>query len=62
MSKTKQAIKEVNRMADLELLKSKVRGYASNAVKWLDVEFYGHKRGKLLFVAAIVIMVVAQTV
>ena len=62
MTKTKQAVKEVNRMADIAILKSKVRGYVSDAVKWLDVEVYGHKRGKLLFVAAIVIMVLAQTV
>lgn len=62
MSKTKQAIKEVNRMADLELLKSKVRGYIKTGVDWLDVEVYGHKRGKLLFIAAIVIMVAVQSI
>lgn len=60
MTKTKQAVKEVNRMADLAILKSKVKGYVSDAVKWLDVEFYGHKRGKLIFVAAIVIMALIQ--
>ena len=61
MSKTKQAIKEVNRMANLELFKSKVRGYIKTVVDWLDVEVYGHKRGKLLFIGAIILMILAQT-
>ena len=60
MTKTKQAIKEANKMADLALLKSKVRGYIKTGVDWLDTEFYGHKRGKLIFVAAILIMVLVQ--
>jgi len=60
MTKTKQAIKEANRMADLELLKSKFRGYIKAGVDWLDVEFYGHKRGKIIFVAAVVIMALVQ--
>jgi hypothetical protein len=47
-------------MADIAILKSKVKGYVSDAVKWLDGEFYGHKRGKLIFVAAIVIMALVQ--
>ena len=60
MTKTKQAIKEANKMADLAILKSKVRGYIKTGVKWLDKEFYGHKRGKIIFIAAIVIMALVQ--
>ena len=60
MTKTKRAVKEVNRMADLAILKSKVRGYIKTGVDWLDTEFYGHKRGKIIFVAAIVIMAIVQ--
>lgn len=60
MTKTKQAIKEANKMADLAILKSKVKGYIKTGVEWLDTEFYGHKRGKIIFVAAIVIMALVQ--
>ena len=60
MTKTKQAIKEANKMADLALLKSKVQGYIKTGIDWLDTEFYGHKRGKIIFIAAIVIMAIVQ--
>ena len=62
MTKTKKAIKEANKMADLELLKSNIRGKIKGAVDWLNVEVYGHKRGKILFVSAVVLMVLAQIV
>ena len=60
MTKTKQAIKEANKMADKELLKSKLEGYKANAIKWLDTEVYGYKRGKILAIAVIVIIAVTQ--
>ena len=58
MTKTKQAIKEVNRMADKEILKAKLEGYKKSAIEWLDTEVYCYKRGKILFVAVIVILAV----
>jgi hypothetical protein len=47
-------------MADKELLKLKLDGYKASAIKWLDTEVYGYKRGKILAIAAIVIILVMQ--
>jgi len=62
MTKPKKAINEVNKMADQEILKAKVKGYIKDAVKWLDVEVYGYKRGKIIFVAAIIGMMLVQVI
>lgn len=61
MTKTKKAINEVNKMADKEILKAKLEGYKKSAIKWLDTEVYGYKRGKILFVVAIMILAIAST-
>jgi len=58
MTKTKQAINEVNKMADKAILKAKLEGYKADAIKWLDGEAYGYKRGKLLLIAAIFVALV----
>ncbi|MDA7760519.1 hypothetical protein N8909_00585 [bacterium] len=47
-------------MADKELLKAKLDGYKASAIKWLDTEVYGYKRGKILAIAVIVIIAVTQ--
>jgi hypothetical protein len=61
MTKAKQAIKEVNKMADKEIFKAKLEGYKKNAIEWLDTEVYGYKRGKILFITAIVVLAVIST-
>ncbi len=55
MTKTKKAIKEVNQMADKEILKAQIDAYKAKAKKWLDVEFYGHKRGKILLAVIVIV-------
>ncbi len=61
MTKAKKAIKEANKMADKQLLKLKLDGYKASAIKWLDTKVYGYKRGKILAITAILIIVVMQT-
>jgi len=57
MTKTKKAIKEVNQMADKAILKAQFDAYKAKAKKWLDVEVYGYKRGKILL--AVLVMIAA---
>lgn len=56
--KANKAIKEANKMADLELLKSKIDGYKKDAIVWLNTETHGHKRGKIIFVSIAVVLAV----
>ncbi len=58
--KAKISIKEANNMADMALLKTKIKGYISSGVEWLESDFKGHKRGKILFIAIVAVMVFAQ--
>lgn len=57
MTKTKKAVKEVHQMADKAILKAQLDAFKSKAKKWLDVEVYGYKRGKILL--AVIVMVAA---
>jgi hypothetical protein len=56
--KANKAIKEANKMADLELLKSKIDGYKKTAKDWLDVEVHGYKRSKIILAFAVIVIVV----
>jgi hypothetical protein len=58
MTKTKKAVKEVNKMADKEILKAQLAGYKAKLEKWLDVEVYGYKRGKILLAVIVVVAAV----
>ena len=60
MTKTKKAVKELNKTADKAILKAQIDAFKVKAKKWLDVEVYGFKRGRILF-AFIVIVAVALT-
>ena len=44
-------------MADKAILKAQFDAYKAKAKKWLDVEVYGFKRGKI--VLAVLVMVAA---
>jgi hypothetical protein len=61
MTKTKRAVKEVNKMADNELLKQAIKSIKLDAIKWLNVEVYGYKRKSILLVAAGFILAIALT-
>jgi hypothetical protein len=61
MTKTKRAVKEVNKMADREILKSQIAGQIVKCKQWLNVEVYGYKRAKILL-ATIIIVVAVFTV
>jgi hypothetical protein len=61
MTKTKRAVKEVNKMADNELLKQAIKSIKLDAIKWLNVEAYGYKRKNILLVAAGFILAIALT-
>lgn len=58
MTKTKQAIKEANKMADKAILKAKFDAYKTATKEWLDVSVYGYKRKNILICAAILVAVV----
>ncbi len=58
MTKTKKAVKEVNKMADKEILKAQLAGYKAKLKQWLDVEVYGYKRGKILLAAIVAVAAV----
>ena len=58
MTKTKKAIKEANKVADKEIMKARLAGLYAAGLSWLDVEFNGIKRGKILLAALIVIVAV----
>lgn len=60
MTKTKKAINEVNKMADKEILKSKIDGYKKQAREWLNVEVYGYSRKKILFCVGIMLVLLAE--
>jgi len=48
MTKTKKAVKELNKMADKEILKARIAARKAEATKWLETEVYGYKRGTYL--------------
>ena len=58
MTKTKKAVKEVNKMADREILKAQIAGYKAKLKEWLDVEVYGYKRGRILLAVIVVVAAV----
>ena len=58
MTKTKRAIKEVNQMADKAILKAQFDAFKAKAKAWLDVEVYGHSRGKILLAAFVMVAAV----
>ena len=61
MTKTKKAIKEVNKMADKAILKAQIAAYKASAKAWLNIEVYGFKRGKILLAALVIIAAVITT-
>jgi len=56
--KANKAIKEANKMADSELLKTKIDGYKKDVKEWLNVEVYGYKRSKILLACVVFVVVV----
>jgi hypothetical protein len=60
MTKTKQAISEVNKMADKELLKAKIDGYKKQAKEWLNVEVYGYSRKKIVIAVGVMAIILAE--
>ncbi|MDB2650158.1 hypothetical protein N9Y19_04465 [Porticoccaceae bacterium] len=55
MTKTKKAFKEVNKMADREILKAQYSANKIKIEKWLNVKVYGFKRGTILISALVII-------
>lgn len=62
MTDTKKAIKEANKMADLEILKAQAKSKLQAVKEWLDVEVYGYKRKKILLVFAVAVLFVLSQV
>lgn len=62
MTNTKKAIKEANKMADLEILKAQAKAKLQAVKDWLDVEVYGYKRKKILLVFAVAVLFVLSQV
>lgn len=58
MTNTKKAIKEANKMADLEILKAQAKAKLQAVKDWLNVEVYGYKRKKILLVFAVAVLLV----
>lgn len=58
MTKIQKAIKELNKIADKAILKEQLAVYKTKAKKWLDVEAYGYKRGKILLAVIVVVAAV----
>lgn len=58
MTKIQKAIKELNKIADKAILKEQLAMYKTKAKKWLDVEAYGYKRGKILLAVIVVVAAV----
>ena len=57
MTKTKKAVKEVNKMADREILKAQIEAKKAKIKEWLSVEVYGYTRRKILLTAIVVLVV-----
>lgn len=57
MTKTKKAVKEVNKMADREILKAQIEAKKAKIKEWLGVEVYGYTRRKILLSAIVVVVV-----
>ena len=62
MTNTKKAIKEANKMADLEILKAQAKSKLQAVKDWLNVEVYGYKRKKILLVFAVAVLFVLSQV
>jgi hypothetical protein len=60
MTETKKAIKEANKMADLEILKAQTKAKLQTVKDWLDVEVYGHKRKKILIISVIALLIITS--
>lgn len=58
MTKTKQAIKEANKMADKAIIKAKFDAYKAATKEWLDVSVGGYQRKHILLGALIIVAVV----
>lgn len=58
MTKTKKAIKEANKMADLEILKAQTKAKIQEVKDWLNVEVYGYKRKKILMISAVFALII----
>lgn len=62
MTNTKKAIKEANKMADLEILKAQAKAKLQAVKDWLNVEVYGYKRKKIILVFAVAVLFVLSQV
>jgi hypothetical protein len=58
MTKTKKAIKEANKMADLEILKAQTKAKIQAVKDWLNVEVYGYKRKKIVIISAVFALII----
>ena len=58
MTKIQKAIKELNKIADKAILKEQLAMNKTKEKKWLDVEAYGYKRGKILLAVIVVVAAV----
>ncbi len=60
MTKTKRAVKELNKMADKEILKARIAARKAEATKWLETEVCGYTRGTYLlgFLLTVVMLLV----
>jgi len=56
--KAKKAVKEANKVADIELIKSKVSGYRKNVLDWLNSETYDYKRFSIIVAVIVAIVVI----
>jgi len=56
--KAKKAVKEANKVADIELIKSKISGYRKNVLDWLNSETYGYKRFSIIVAVIVAIVVI----
>lgn len=56
--KAKKAVKEANKVADIELIKSKISGYRKNVLDWLNSETYGYKRLSIIVAVIVAIIVI----
>ena len=61
MTKTKKAVKEVNAMADKEILKAKLKNFKASAKEWLGVKVYGYKRGTILVAMLVLVAAVLSS-
>ena len=58
MTSKQKAIKEANKMADKEILKSQLKNLKASIKDWLGVKVYGYKRGTILVAALIIVAAV----